>query len=361
MHEGIRKKPDHLYISDNKYSIITIYMDIRRVQVTGGSSYVITLPKKWVESLLIQKNDPVGVIIQSDGTLLVTTNISGDQVQREKELFVDAHTNPDYFLRLLIGTYIAGYNAIRITTKERIPSQIRVKIRQFTSMVIGPECVEETSHSILLKDLLNPLELPFENSLKRMFVIVKGMHHDAIDALLQDDQLLATDVIDRDNDVDRLFWLISRQTNMILQNMHLSRKMNTTILRMLPHFLVGRIIERVGDHCVRMAHNARKVSSSEIGDELSIHLRSASEASLKVFESSIESFFTHNSGKADQVIESNHALDEKYLRIHEKILLLPTTVAVPIRNISDSIRRMGEYSTDIAENVINYEMISEEG
>ena len=34
-------------------------MDIRKVQVTGGSSYVITLPKEWANSMHIKKNDPL--------------------------------------------------------------------------------------------------------------------------------------------------------------------------------------------------------------------------------------------------------------------------------------------------------------
>lgn len=33
-------------------------MEIRRVQITGGSSYVITLPKEWATSQNIKKNDP---------------------------------------------------------------------------------------------------------------------------------------------------------------------------------------------------------------------------------------------------------------------------------------------------------------
>jgi len=47
-------------------------MEIRKVQFTGGSSYVITLPKEWIEREKIKKNDPIGVEIQPDGTLLVT-------------------------------------------------------------------------------------------------------------------------------------------------------------------------------------------------------------------------------------------------------------------------------------------------
>ncbi|HWQ67860.1 MAG TPA: PhoU domain-containing protein [Methanospirillum sp.] len=335
-------------------------MELRRVQMTGGSSYVITLPKNWVESMHIQKNDPLGVLIQPDGTLLITRNISGDHIQREKEVTVDSTTEPEYFLRLLIGIYIAGYNAIRVTSKERIPGQIRIKLREFSHMVIGPEFVEETDHHILIKDLLNPMELPFENSLKRMFVIVKGMHSDAIEALLSDLPDLAKDVIECDNDVDRLFWLIGRQTNMISHNIHLSRKMNTTIARMLPHYQVGRIMERVGDHGVRIAHNVLKIHASDIGKELSDHITKASEGALDVFERSVEAFFTHDLKKANNVIESIHQLEENYNLINNEILDLITTIAIPIRNITDSIRRTGEYSADIAENVINYEMMIEE-
>ena len=61
-------------------------MEIRRIQMTGGSSYVLTLPKEWVESLDIKKNDPLGVMVQPDGTLLISKNTSSDQIQRAKEL-----------------------------------------------------------------------------------------------------------------------------------------------------------------------------------------------------------------------------------------------------------------------------------
>jgi phosphate uptake regulator len=201
--------------------------------------------------------------------------------------------------------------------------------------------------------------MPFENSVKRMFVIVKGMHHDATESLLKDDPDLATDVIERDRDVDRLFWLIARQANMIMQNVHLSGKMNTTIAQMFPYYQVGRIIERVGDHCVRMAGNARKVHREEIGEELASHVLTASDVAIRIFEKSVEAFFSHDLKRANQMIESIHQLENNYIRINQEILRLPTAVAVSIRNISDSIRRTGEYSADIAENVINNEMMTE--
>ena len=47
-------------------------MDIRRVQVTGGSSFMITLPKEWAESVGLKKNDPVMVVPQPGGGLLLS-------------------------------------------------------------------------------------------------------------------------------------------------------------------------------------------------------------------------------------------------------------------------------------------------
>ena len=56
-------------------------------------------------------------------------------------------------------------------------------MRDYTQMTIGQEVVEETDTLITIKDLLNPAEMPFDNTIKRMFVIVRNMHEDAITAL----------------------------------------------------------------------------------------------------------------------------------------------------------------------------------
>ena len=334
-------------------------MEIRRIQMTGGSSYVLTLPKEWVESLDIKKNDPLGVMVQPDGTLLISKNTSSDQIQRAKELEIESDINPDYFLRLLIGIYIAGYSIIYIRTRGRMTGNIRTKLREFSNMVIGPEFVEETENTVQIKDLLNPMEMPVHNSLKRMFVIVKNMHTDAIDGFIAHDQELISDVIERDNDVDRLFWLVARQTNMIMQNAHLSRKMDMDMPQMLPHYQVARIIERVGDHSVRIAKNAMKIRNEEISPDIYAHIKKASQGALNTFEKSVEAFFTHDLKKANQTIETIHKLEDNFSFINDEIMNLPVILAVPVRNITDSIRRSGEYSADIAENVINFEMMNE--
>ena len=77
-------------------------MEIRRVQITGGSSYVITLPKEWIKLSNIKKNDPLGLLRQSDGTLLITPKMVEKEDQKIKVFDISDRTRPDYLLRQLV-------------------------------------------------------------------------------------------------------------------------------------------------------------------------------------------------------------------------------------------------------------------
>src|SRR2546427_752721 len=80
-------------------------------------------------------------------------------------------------------------------------------------MVIGPEVIEETRNSVVIQDLSDTAELSAEKCLRRMHLIVRAMHEDAIEALRTQDEALARDVAQRDQDVDRLYWMVAKQYN----------------------------------------------------------------------------------------------------------------------------------------------------
>lgn len=328
-------------------------MEIRRVQVTGGASFVVTLPKDWAEAQNIRKNDPVGLVAQPDGTLLITKKITEDPIQRVKEIDSTAITDPAFLFRMLIGAYITGFTVIRITTKVRFPPFVRTVVRDFTQMTIGQEVVEETETAITIKDLLNPAEMPYDNTLKRMFVIIKTMHEDAITALETHNRSLAMDVIKRDTDADRLNWLIARQTTMILQNASLSRKMGITPNMATNYYMLSRIIERVGDHAVRIAEHSLPIIDVDFDKKFMNAIRKASALSLEIFDRSIITFFNADMKEAHRNIESITALENICGEINNMVLKQDALVALNIAYISESIRRAGEYAGDISETVIN--------
>jgi len=328
-------------------------MEIRRVQMTGGASFVVTLPKDWAEEQKIKKNDPVGLIAQPDGTLLVTKKVTEEPLQKVKEIDSSTVADPAYLFRFLIGTYITGYNIIRITTKQRFPPFVRTVVRDFTQMTIGQEVVEETDNVIAIKDLLNPAEMPFDNTIKRMFVIVKNMHEDAITALETHNKTLAEDIISRDMDADRLNWLIARQTNMIMQNADLSRKMGISTSLAMHYYMISRIMERVGDHAVRIAENALPIIDMDLDKKILTAVKKASAMSMEIFDRSIVSFFNTDMKEAHRNIESIQALENICQDINNLVLKQDTMVAIHAGYIAESVRRSGEYAGDISETVIN--------
>jgi phosphate uptake regulator len=336
-------------------------MEIRRVQVTGGASFVVTLPKDWAEEQHIRKNDPVGLVVQPDGTLLVTTKITDEPLQWIKEIDSTKVADPAFLFRMLIGAYIIGFSTIRITTRERFPPFVRSVVRDFTQMTIGQEVVEETGTVIAIKDLLNPAEMPFENTIKRMYVMVRAMHEDAITALETKNRPLAQDVITRDMDADRLNWLIARQTNMIMQNASLSRKMGIPPKMAMHYYMLSRIIERVGDHAVRIAEHALPVLDADIDPKILAAVKKSSTMSLEIFDRSIISFFNTDMKEAHRNIESISALEKICGDINNMVLKQETLVAINIGYIAESVRRSGEYAGDISETVINLLMESGEG
>lgn len=329
-------------------------MELRRVQMTGGSSFVVTLPKDWIQEMHIKKNDPVGLITQPDGTLLVTKKITEEPLQRVKEIDIAHIADPSFLFRVLIGTYITGYTAIKISSKQRFPPFVRTVVRDFTQMTIGQEVVEETDTSITVKDLLNPVEMPFDNTIKRMFVIVRNMHEDAITALETHNNTLATDVINRDMDSDRLNWLIARQTNMIMQNPSLSRKMEVSVSKAMNYHLISKIIERIGDHAVRIAENTQPIIEMELDNKIITSIKKANTLSMNIFDKSIISFFNVDIREAHKTIESISVLEKICGDISNMAFKQETVAAISLSYIAESIRRAGEYSGDISENVINY-------
>jgi len=329
-------------------------MELRRVQMTGGSSFVVTLPKDWIQEMRIKKNDPVGLIVQPDGTLLVTKKTTDEPLQRVKEIELGHITDPSFLFRMLIGTYITGFTEIRISSKQRFPPFVRSVVRDFTQMTIGQEIVEENDTLIVIKDLLNPAEMPFDNTLKRMFVIVRNMHGDAITALETHNHALATDVINRDLDSDRLNWLIARQTNMIMQNPSLSRKMEVSVGMAMYYHIISRIIERIGDHAVRIAENAEPIMDIDLDPKIVTALKKASILSMNIFDKSIISFFNADLKEAHKTIESVSALENICGDISNMAFKQETVTAISVSYVAESIRRAGEYSADISENVINY-------
>ena len=336
---------------------MVLHIENRKIQKTGGSSYIVSLPIDWIKSHKIDKNYKgysLGIITQPDGNLLITPNPNKEEIQRVKEFDLDDINDYNFLFRILIGAYIMGYSMISLKSSKKFDPFVRDCVANFTQIAIGPEIIEESNQYILIKDLLNPKEMPFEKTIRRMYILAESMHEDAITALKTRDKELAEEVIKRDNDIDRLHWLIGRQSNMVLKDIILCQKMGVSLEEANQFQSFSRFLERIGDHAVKIAKNIIKIIDQRVDEQLVEKISKASDMALKkILAMSLDAWLQKDINLANKNIE----IIKDLIALCEDITLEPNqnNVELPIAvsYIVESIRRTGEYGGDISEIIIN--------
>ncbi|MFP3871456.1 MAG: PhoU domain-containing protein [Candidatus Natronoplasma sp.] len=325
----------------------------RKVQITGGSTYIVSLPKEWVKQKEIEAGDSLILTPRKDGSIVVSPEREYEKKDHVKELDI-SDTDEDSLIRELIGIYMAGHSKIILKAKKGIEPELRSAIMEFTRMVIGPEVIEESEQRIILKDLIDPSEFSQRKGLRRMYLIVKQMHEDVMEAFKKGDKVLAKDIIGRDTDVDRLYWMITKHYNMLLSNPKLIESLEITTERSLSYMLVSIMMERIGDHAVRIAENL--VDLEGFDKALQDEIIEQSELSLSILERSAEAFFEEDLEGFNEAIDLRDELVDKNDQLMSQVKQEKKEKVTPLSYILESISRTGSYATDISEIGINYMM-----
>ena len=331
-------------------------LEIRRIQKTGASTMTISLPKDWIRSNSIKPGDSLAIRVLADGTISIDPKMDRTKIESRKVIWVEADESKEHLTRKLIGAYLAGYNIIEVRSKERLDLELKHAVKEISRMVIGPEVIEETSNTVVMHDLSDPVELPQEKCVRRMHLIVGSMHKDAIMALRESDSALAEDVIDRDADVDRLYWMAVKQYNMILKDRKLSEKIGVDIFEGMNLMLVARGIERIGDHAEKIANNTIIAINAKVSISNQDEIGKLSDSAITLLEKAMEAFFLKDIDAANRLIDQGTELVQRGQDLNTNTRM-PANVAAMVKTfVIDSINRTTMLAMDIAEIAINAAM-----
>lgn len=329
-------------------------METRKVQIIGGSTYIVSLPKKWAVENKLKHGGTMFISKQLDGTLVLRPErMKGLEKKQAKLKKIDTAV-PAHLLRELIGMYISGYELIELTTVKRISPELRETIREFTRIVMGPEIIEESLKKIVLQDFIDLSDLSLRKSVRRMYLIARSMHSDAFTAISEHNTDLANDITSRDAEVDRFFWLISKQFNLILGGKEHASKPEMIIENNLDYFLVARIMERIADHAGKISQNIINLGKKKLSRGIVHSLEVISNHYLGMLEMAIEAFFKAKAEEANSAIDQTNKLEQLCDEALKDILKLDSNIAIALAFIIESMRRTGMYATDISEIAINH-------
>lgn len=329
--------------------------EIRKLQLVGGSTYVLSLPKKWIDELNLKTGDPVSIVknVNKSLSILPAQNLPTPKLAKSRTIISQKDTI-ESIQRKIIAMYLSGYQLIEIYAKGgRVQLEQKQAIRDLVRKnMIGTEIVESTSESITIQVLTSLPELSISDALKRMFLLTTTMHRQAIDALKEIDAELGEEITHMDDEVDRFSLYILRNLTLAVEHEKILRDIGLKKPSdCISYRTVVKSIERIADHAVSIATRVKFLKST-LEPALLQKISRLSEESLKVFEDSILSLNKRDYALADTVASNAKRIAEKEKEFTDSLEESKKYTSV-IKFVLEDIRRTAEYSSDIAEAVIN--------
>lgn len=337
--------------------------DIRKIQFTGRSTYILSLPKKWIEEMNLKAGDHVAISRGSNNSL----NITPDQEKRLQDTVNEATTlvliddGPNTLKRKIVSIYLSGYNIINLKSKSgRIQPIQREAVREVVRRsLIGTEIIADASDIITIQVLLTLPELSVNTAVRRMFLISSSMHRDAIVSLKEKNLDIGMGVIRSDDEVDRFSLYILRNLVMATNNDRILQEIGLkNPSDCLSYRVTVKSIERVADHASRIAAKSMQINS-KIPNAITEKIENLSESALEVLTSAVEAFLRRDYNLADKIVDKS----ENVLNLEKELMKYLDTIANEtldeqniisnIKLILEDIRRTVEHASDIAESALN--------
>jgi phosphate uptake regulator len=329
----------------------------RKLQITGGSTYILSLPKDWVTKNQLKKGSAMTLREEEDGSLSVLpSKLEKQQKQDEAFIRVSPNDNTEAVMRKAISAYLVGYNVLHIKGQgqSQLSSKARNHLKNFArNYLVGTEIVIDTPTELTLQVLLNYSELTVHSALSRMSIIASSMHKEAINASKKLDYQAAKSIIETDKEVNRFGLYIVRILKLAVTNSRIVKEIGLNSPRdCLGYRLIAKSVERTADHATKIAENTLLLRDT-MKKELQDRIDSMSGLGILMFDSSIEALFKRDYNLAESVIEKIPQVQKL-----EREAVLCSQVArieevANVRLIIESVRRTAEYASDISEVVLN--------
>ena len=332
--------------------------ETRKIQFTGKSSYIVSLPKQWIMELGLKQGDQIRMVRKGSSTLELYPPKYESRTQKKEDavIEIEGEEEASSIVRKLISLYFLGFKTINVKPKNgRLSAHQRTTVKEAVKrMLMGSEIIADSSGGITVQVLVNLLELSVDGAFKRMIHLAKSMSSDAILAVKENNLELAQEVINTDDEVDRFGFYIIRQLKIAIQNEHMLKEMGFRNARnCLVYRLVVKNIERTGDHAAFIAKDLIEFKKS-VKKEILQKLQEMNEFCLSVLDDSCLALFKEDYNQAEKTITKIEDISkfEKKVRDASKSLKDDEEI-YRIRRMTENIRRVAEYDSDIAEIVLN--------
>ena len=274
-------------------------MEIRKLQLIGGSSYMISLPKSWIRENNLSQGDEL--VLQVDKCFVkIFPKKNADNVFRVK---IDKIPSVDekFLRRFIYALYIQGPDEIII--EDTLSPKVITKLGEIVRDLIGMEIIDVTDCRVVMK-CLTASDFDVEGVIRRMGQIILEMI-DVLEEFFKKRNSSSLGVIPKlEEEADRFYLLAVRLEHRLLRELSCPTKWNE-MKQLMGLRIVAKLLEKVADSLYDASEFAINVGGSVL--PILLDLR-------RVFKIVLDSYFNGNIVECEDGIEMAEELEERILK-----------------------------------------------
>lgn len=296
---------------------------VRSIQKTGRSTFIVSLPRKWVLNHGLERGSKVLLEFLDDGSLRVKPYLEEEKpILQENRVVLEIESGEDTSIeRLLIAYYEAGYDVITINQRPYLSEELRKEVRRALLRLSGLEVVEESSDKLLLQVIIDESQIPIKKTLERMENIVRSMLADLKKSIIENNAKILESIVERDNELDKFYFFLGRQAVLAIKGKRSSLNMGLEdVVLVLPYKTYGKCLEEMGDTLVSVTRYV--LSKNELLKERDRKMLEILNYLEKSFEWAIRAFRE----KSEEAIKTISNLYTSFFLSFEQYLYKPDVI-----------------------------------
>jgi phosphate uptake regulator len=318
---------------------------------------VISLPKTWLRSNNIDKGDWVSILPMADGSLFVYPSNGLPKEVRSISIKLGLDESEASMTRKIIGAYMDGYTLISLISEKIFTVSQQTAIRRISS-TLYMMIIESEASSITLEALIDDDRASVLSGVERIHLITYSMFRDTIKALKNGDKTLAESVLPLENDVDQLMFFLMRLIRSCALDLSLGNRLGLDSLDCLDYQNLVQSIERVADHISTMAKSIVELVASgvKLTGNVSESLIKAAEVAFSSYDLAVRCFQSSNVEPTNEIIDSELIINNLCGELTPMPMMdgdKSTSALSYVVSIRESIKRISQYASDVAEMTID--------
>jgi phosphate uptake regulator len=320
-------------------------LEHRKVLEMGGGTLLVSLPIEWARRNGVRKGATLA-LDELSGRKLVVRPIE-DVEERPREIQV-GYPGDDFSQveNDVTGAYLLGYDVIRIVGNRAISREDRAGLKAAMGRLVGLEIMDEDSKRMTVQFLLEASAIVPERIVRRMSGLLEGMLKDTAEGLAKADPGLLALVAERDDEVDRLYFLLVRATRAAIVRPEVAEGYGLSPVDLVDFRVLASFLESVGDAVTELS---KRLLAGRRNRELSKEFAACVNMLREMNDLATQAFLSRKAGTPRSINARVNALAREVTENLAKVEQRQTTQGTALAETLGSLERVSKLLVDVSD------------